>query len=85
MQTVRVQQHRVLTVHWPDRRGKCLTHDQAAVRQAEVQQAGTSFGLLYLQRVLQNQHLHRVSGGHDPAANAGAERAQARGALGACD
>ncbi|MCY1245586.1 hypothetical protein D9M72_587490 [compost metagenome] len=54
MQTVRVQQQRVLAVHRPDWHGKCLTHHQAAVRQAEVQQAGTAFGLVYLQRVLQH-------------------------------
>jgi hypothetical protein len=53
------------------------------MRQAEVQQAGTAFGVVCLQRVLKHHYLHRVGGGRDPAADAGAERAQASGALGA--
>jgi len=51
LKAVRVQQQRVLAVRRPGRRRKGLTDNRAAVRQAEVKQAGTAFGLVYLQRV----------------------------------
>ena len=50
------------------------------MRQAQVQQPGCAFGLVHFQRVLQDQHLGTVRHRRDPAADAGAVRAQAGGA-----
>ena len=58
-------------------RVKYFAAKQPAVRQAQVQQARTALGVVYLQRVLQDQHFHLVLNTADPATNAGVLRAQA--------
>src|SRR4051794_16127222 len=56
---------------------ECLAYCQTAVPQAQVQQARTALGIRDFQGVLQDQHLDGGVDWRNPAADAGALRAQA--------
>ena len=60
---------------------KHRAHQNTALRQTQMEQTRAIFGMVYLQRVLQDQHHGRLDDWRDPVANACALRTRAARAV----